>query len=169
MSFNVDFIVDQSVTWFASNSATSSFITFFTSSIKFSDSLTYTKPRDITSGPDTISPVEESIVKTITINPSCDKCCLSLRTMFPTSPTPNPSTKTFPEGTDVVNFASFSLSSNVLPLCVINIFFAGIPNFLAVSACAINCLYSPCTGIKYFGLASEMISFCSSWQACPDT
>ena len=54
--------------------------------------------------------------------------------MLPTSPTPNPSTKTFPDGTDVVNFASSSLNSNILPLCVINIFCAGIPNFFAVSS-----------------------------------
>ena len=144
-------------------------MTFFTSSIKFSDSLTYTKPLDITSGPDTISPVLESIVKTITIKPSWDKCCLSLRTIFPTSPTPSPSTNTFPDGTNVVNFASFSFNSNVFPLVVKNIFWAGMPSFLAVSACAINCLYSPWTGIKYFGLANDNINFCSSWHAWPDT
>ena len=156
MSFNVDLIVDQSVICLCSNSYTSDFITLFTSSIRFSDSLTYTNPLEITSGPDTISPVAESIVRTITIKPSCDKCCLSLKTIFPTSPTPRPSTSTFPDGTDVVNFASSSFSSNVLPLCVINIFCAGIPNFLAVSACAINCLYSPCTGIKNFGFAKAI-------------
>ena len=89
--------------------------------------------------------------------------------MFPTSPTPNPSTKTFPDGTDVVNFASSLFNSNILPLCVMNMFCAGIPSSLAVSACAINCLYSPWTGMKYCGLAKDNINFCSSWQACPDT
>ena len=37
-----------------------------------------------------------------------------------------------------------------------------IPIILAVSACALNCLYSPCTGIKNFGFASDIINFCSS-------
>ena len=49
------------------------------------------------------------------------------------------------------------------------IFSFGIPISSAVSACAFNCLYSPCTGIKYFGLANANISFCSSWQAWPET
>ena len=40
------------------------------------------------------------------INPSCDRCCLSLKTMFPTSPTPKPSTITFPNGTVPVSLAS---------------------------------------------------------------
>ena len=132
------------------------------SSIKFSDSLTYTKPLDTTSGSDTISPVSESIATTITINPSCDKCCLSRSTIFPTSPTPSPSTKTFPFGTEVVSVASFSFSSNILPFVIINIFLASIPSFLAVSECALSCLYSPCTGIKNFGFAKVIINFCSS-------
>ena len=48
-------------------------------------------------------------------------------------------------------------------------FSLAIPIDFAVSLCAINCLYSPWTGIKYFGFASASIIFCSSWHACPDT
>ena len=54
--------------------------------------------------------------------------------MFPTSPTPKPSTKTFPFGTDVVSVASFSFNYNVLPFDIMKIFLGSIPSFLAVSA-----------------------------------
>ena len=46
-------------------------------------------------------------VTTTIIRPSSDNCFLSLKTIFPTSPTPNPSTNTFPIGTVVVTFAEF--------------------------------------------------------------
>ena len=89
--------------------------------------------------------------------------------MFPTSPTPRPSTIIFPNATVPVNDASSSFNSNILPLVVKNIFSGFTPTFLAVSLCAISCLYSPCTGIKYFGLINDSINFCSSWHACPET
>ena len=63
--------------------------------------------------------------------------------MFPTSPTPNPSTNTFPDVTCPVNLASFSFSSSTFPFSVKNMFSCGIPSNFAVSACAIYCLYSP--------------------------
>ena len=63
--------------------------------------------------------------------------------MFPTSPMPKPSTKTFPDVTCPVNFASFSFSSSTFPFSVKNMFSGGTPIDLAVSACAINCLNSP--------------------------
>ena len=103
------------------------------------------------------------------IKPSCDKCCLSLNTIFPTSPTPKPSTSTLPLWTVLVNSALSSLISNTLPFCNIMMLSLSIPILWAVSLWAINCLYSPCTGIKYFGFDNAIINFCSSWQACPDT
>ena len=50
------------------------------------------------------------------ISPSCDKCCLSLKTTFPTSPTPNPSTNIFPDGTVSLNPASYLFNSSTLPV-----------------------------------------------------
>lgn len=37
----------------------------------------------------------------------------------------------------------------------------------AACFCSMRC--SPCTGMKYLGLHRPIISFCSSWQAWPDT
>ena len=66
------------------------------SSIRTLDSRTYTKPREIRSGPETSWPVSASNVATMTISPSLARCRLSRRTILPTSPTPSPSTKTRP-------------------------------------------------------------------------
>ena len=75
----------------------------FISSIRSSDSRTYTKPRDITSGPETHSPLSLSIDMTIIIMPSSARCFRSRRTMLPTSPTPKPSTRTLPAGKVLVD------------------------------------------------------------------
>ena len=80
--------------------------TFFASSIKSSDSLTYTNPLEIISGPETTLPSFVIVITTI-ISPSSERCFLSLSTIFPTSPTPRPSTKILPEGTSPTSFASF--------------------------------------------------------------
>ena len=121
------------------------------------------------SGPAIISPVAPFIVSTTIINPSWDKCWRSLKTTFPTSPTPKPSTKITPAWTCPVNSAPNLSISNTLPFSSLNILSFGIPIDLAVSLWAIKCLYSPWTGIKNFGLVKAITNFCSSWQACPDT
>ena len=101
------------------------------------------KPRETISGPDSTYLACISTVATTTIKPSCDKCFLSRSTMLPTSPTPEPSTSTLPEGTVPVNLAPSALNSSTLPISEIKIRSAGIPMLLASSALAARCLYSP--------------------------
>ena len=55
------------------------------------------------------------------------------------------------------------------PFSAMQIFSSGTPTAAAVMACFFKCLYSPCTGKKYWGWARVSINFCSSWQAWPDT
>ena len=62
--------------------------TFRSSSIRPSDSLTYTKPRVMMSGPDTTAPSSPDMDTTTTIMPSSARCLRSRSTTLPTSPTP---------------------------------------------------------------------------------
>ena len=55
------------------------------------------------------------------------------------------------------------------PFSAMRMLLVGMPRLAAVKACFFNCLYSPCTGRKYLGLVRVSISFCSSWQAWPET
>ena len=93
----MDFNVAQSVMLFSSQSSKVFLTISLASSINPSDSLTYTKPLDIISGPATIVLVSLDKVTTTVNIPSWDKCFLSLNTIFPTSPTPRPSTNICPE------------------------------------------------------------------------
>jgi len=62
--------------------------TFRSSSIRPSDSLTYTKPRVMMSGPETTLPSSPDMETTTTIMPSSARCLRSRSTTLPTSPTP---------------------------------------------------------------------------------
>ena len=139
------------------------------SSISVSDSLTYTKPLDTISGPATSWLLYLSRVTTMIMRPFCDRSCLSLRTIFPTSPTPSPSTNTPCAGTLPTTSNFSSPISRTSPVVMILTFSLGIPISTASSACLLRCLYSPWTGIAYFGLVSAYISLSSSRQAWPDT
>ncbi len=68
------------------------------------------------SGPATTFPLFLSIVITTITIPSCARCCLSLRTIFPTSPTPSPSTSVAPAGTFPVILQSDLVNSTLAPL-----------------------------------------------------
>ena len=68
------------------------------SSMSSSDSLTYINPLEIISILSAILSLSLSGITT-TIRPSSDRCFLSLKTIFPMSPTPSPSTSILPEGT----------------------------------------------------------------------
>ena len=122
------------------------------------------------SGPLKISPLYLSIATTTIIRPSCDKCRLSLNTMLPTSPTPRPSTNTWPLGTAFcVSLALCLLSSRQSPLAITNTFFLSIPKSVANFSWHLSILYSPWTGTKYLGFTSAWRTFISSALAWPET
>ena len=81
-----------------------------------------TNPLDIISGPARTLPSSLDMVTTTIIRPSSDKCFLSLNTIFPTSPTPNPSTNTLPVGIVPVTLAEFLSISKTSPVLFTNIF-----------------------------------------------
>lgn len=91
------------------------FIASIASFIISSDSLEYTNPLVTISGPAIILPVSLLVVKTITTTPSCDNCCLSFKTIFPISPTPNPSTSVEPAFTFPLIFTADFVTSTLLP------------------------------------------------------
>ena len=64
-------------------------------------------------------------------------------------------------------YTSPSCRTRASPLAQTKMFSLGIPTSTAVAAWSLSILYSPCTGIKYLGLISWSISFCSSHEACP--
>ena len=51
------------------------------------------------------------------------------------------------------------------PLATMKMLSSGTPVSMAVFACVLSILYSPCIGMKYFGLINCNISFCSSLDA----
>ena len=73
-----------------------------------------------------------------------DGPCLSACTLFTTLPL-------------------LSFSSNTSPLLSTKAFSAATPMLAASRACRARCLYSPCTGTKYFGFTRFSIVFSSSW------
>lgn len=90
--FTLVFSMCHSTTLLFKQASTSSLEISFMSFISSSASLAYTNPLVIISGPATILYVSQSIAMTIVTMPSLAKYLLSLRTIFPTSPTPIPST-----------------------------------------------------------------------------
>ncbi len=168
-SFIADFMLDHSLTLFSKHFSSATLTTALESIMRTSFSLTYTNPLEIMSGPDTTVPDFLSIVTTAIINPSSERCFLSLRTMFPTSPTPSPSTIMFPDWIFWPSFISFWVNSTISPVFITRIFLFFIPIVSASSACFLRCLISPCIGMKNLGFKSASISLCSSCFACPDT
>ncbi len=110
-----------------------------------------------------------SRVRTIIISPFSDKCCLSRKTILPTSPTPSPSTIMPCACTLPTSAACSCVSSSTSPEESIFVFSFGIPSSCASSAWYLRCWYSPCTGIAYLGFVSVYISLISSCEAWPDT
>ena len=98
-SLSFPLIVAHSLIPDSSHLSSSFFATSLISSIKVSFYLTYTNPRVTISGPDTTFAVLLSKEITTIIIPFSDSSCLSLSTIFPTSPTPSPSTSTIPDVT----------------------------------------------------------------------
>ncbi len=72
-------------------------------------SFTYMKPLDTISGPETKIPAFISTDATTIISPDSESSFLSFRTMFPTSPTPSPSTSISSALTTFSNFIARSL------------------------------------------------------------
>ena len=147
----VVFSLPQSVIPLSRHACSASSTVRLASSISSSDSFTYTKPLDTISGPATSSPLALSRLITTIIIPSSARCCLSLSTTFPTSPTPRPSTRIAPTGTLPLTFACSSLTSSTSPEDRMKILSLLMPRFSAIFACAFRCLYSPWTGTAYFG------------------
>ena len=90
-------------------------------------------------------------------------------TILPTSPTPNPSTKTRPALTRPPFCPERLVNSNICPLSPSRIWSFSTPISTANSPCFLSILYSPWTGRKYFGLIRPSIILSSSWLPCPDT
>ena len=82
----VPLIFDHCVTSLSRHLSTLLEAIFLISPISCSDSLTYTNPLVIISGPPTIAWLSFSIATITLMIPSLDKFFLSLNTIFPTSP-----------------------------------------------------------------------------------
>ena len=108
-------ILLQSVMFLSRHLSTESDTIALASSRSSSASLTYTKPLVTISGPAISCPVYFSSVRTTMIIPFSARFCLSLNTIFPTSPTPSPSTKIAPVCTWSTTCACSSLSSSTSP------------------------------------------------------
>ena len=92
-------------------------------------------PLDTISGPAKILPLPLSVDNTTIINPFSERSLLSRRTIFPTSPTPKPSTKIFPDVTVPFFTIDLDVSSITSPLFPITVFSMGIPNSFAKFTC----------------------------------
>ena len=90
-------------------------------------------------------------------------------TMFPTSPTPKPSTNTAPAWTLPLIFALRLVSSKTEPFSPMRMFCFLTPRLSASSAWLQSMRYSPWTGMKNFGWTRESMVFRSSWDPWPET
>ena len=130
-SFTTVLILPQSLTCRSIQSCRASSTTFLACPIRSSDPRTYTNPLDTISGPDRTMFDRRSRVMTTIMIPSSARCWRSRSTMFPTSPTPRPSTKIAPTGTLSVCSASSSSISSTFPERRMNTFSFGIPKLSA--------------------------------------
>ena len=84
------------------------------------------------------------------------------------SPIPSPSTYTSDASNLPAILALSLVKANTSPFSIINEFSNGISHSAAVWAWITCILYSPWIGMKYLGLISLNINFCSSFEPWPD-
>ena len=127
------------------------------------------KPRVMISGSLRRLPSWAEMGRTTTTMPSSARRLRSLMTTAPTSPTPEPSTYTSPEGTVPPSLMVLAVISMTEPLSAMAMWLRSMPMSWASWEWIWSIRCSPWRGMKNRGFVRAWMIFSSSWQAWPDT